>query len=198
MNIPTIIAEVKTESPFGFRSPHSWDYLFNIANEVGNIISVHTDPRWGGSLDLIKKARSLTSLPILAKGIHATDDEIIDAANAGASYILVVGRVPDPNAYRPYIYPNQVIIEPTSISQLSSIVGYHHALWNSRDLDTGGFKAASFEQARDTWSGWLCQASHIRTVEDIKPYADAVLVGEHLIEFAASVEENTNKQKCTQ
>ena len=71
-----IIAEVKTESPFGFKSERSWGELFAVANENGDILSIHTDSRWGGSFDLIKKAKSLTNKSILAKGIHATDSEV--------------------------------------------------------------------------------------------------------------------------
>lgn len=55
-----IVAEVKTESPFGFRSDKSWQELFDLAEALGDIISIHTDPRWGGSFELLKKARTLT------------------------------------------------------------------------------------------------------------------------------------------
>ena len=65
-----IIAEVKTQSPFGFRSDKNRDELFAVANQIGDIISIHTDPRWGGSFELVKKARALTKKPILAKGIR--------------------------------------------------------------------------------------------------------------------------------
>ena len=40
-----IIAEVKTISPYGFKSDKSWEELFKIADEIGDIISVHTDKR---------------------------------------------------------------------------------------------------------------------------------------------------------
>jgi indole-3-glycerol phosphate synthase len=49
-----IIAEVKTQSPFGFKSQKTWKELFKIASEAGDIISIHTDSRWGGSFDLLK------------------------------------------------------------------------------------------------------------------------------------------------
>jgi len=79
-----IIAEEKMESPFGFKSQKTWYELFSIANEIGDIISIHTDSRWGGSFDLIKKAKSFTNKPILAKGIHATDSDIEKAIEYGA------------------------------------------------------------------------------------------------------------------
>ena len=34
-----IIAEVKTQSPFGWKSDKNWDELFMIANKIGNIIT---------------------------------------------------------------------------------------------------------------------------------------------------------------
>lgn len=56
-----VIAEVKTQSPFGWKSSRSWDDLFEIACRVGDCISIHTDPRWGGSMDLVRRARSMTN-----------------------------------------------------------------------------------------------------------------------------------------
>ena len=62
-----LIAEVKTASPFGWSSNRSWEELFDLANQYGDIISIHTDSRWGGSFDLLKQARQQTTKPILAK-----------------------------------------------------------------------------------------------------------------------------------
>ncbi len=175
-----IIAEVKTLSPFGFKSTKSWDELFTIANKIGDIISIHTDPRWGGSFDLIKKAKSLTQKPILAKGIHATNDEIQHAIDAGADYVLVVGRIP-------YIHGDKCLIEPLNSAELQTIPENLKVVWNSRDLSDGGLKKETFEKARKIFKGWLCQASNIKTVTDIKNGANAVIVGANLIEFAESI-----------
>jgi len=159
-----LIAEVKTSSPFGFKSDKSWDELFQIAEKYGDIISVHTDPRWGGSFDLIKKAKSLTKKPILAKGIHETDDLLMKAFDSGADYALVVGRIP----HIPEEYLKKCLIEPNSLEELKSIPADMKAVWNSRDLTTGGFKAETFEQAREIFKGWLCQASNIRRLMILK------------------------------
>ncbi len=175
-----IIAEVKTESPFGFKSEKAWDELFAIADRVGDMISIHTDSRWGGSFDLIRKARRLTKKPILAKGIHPADADIEKAIEAGADYVLVVGRIPK-------IHLEKCLIEPRSLAELAKIPANLKAVWNSRDLATGGLKKETFAKARKLFSGWLCQASNIRTKADIEPGADAVLVGSNLETFAQSV-----------
>jgi indole-3-glycerol phosphate synthase len=174
-----VIAEVKTHSPFGWQSDKSWSELFAMANEVGDIISIHTDPRWHGSFDLVRKARSLTTKPILAKGIHASDDDIKQALVAGADHVLVVGRIPA-------IHLDKCLIEPYTIAELTRLPGQCRAVWNSRDLATGGLKSETFAEARKAFRGWLCQASNIMTMNDVDPAADAILVGTHLEQFVAS------------
>lgn len=175
-----VIAEVKTVSPFGWRSPKTWDELFETAVRIGDIISVHTDPRWGGSCKLIEKARRLTSKPILAKGIHADDADIRKAFDCGADFVLVVGRTPK-------IELTRCLIEPVALAGLHRIPTGCRVVWNSRDLATGGLKRETFGEARHLFPGWLCQASNLKTVEDIHPEANAVLVGTHLEIFAESL-----------
>jgi indole-3-glycerol phosphate synthase len=179
MNKPILIAEVKTRSPFGFQSDKSWGELFELANAHGDWLSIHTDPRWGGSFSDIKKARTKTTKPILAKGIHRTDEDIEKALAAGADYVLVVGRVPK-------IHASKLIIEPHTIAQLKALNEQHKAAWNARDLKTGQAKDEEFAEARSAFSGWLCQASFIQTKDDIHPQADGVLVGESLEGLIAS------------
>ncbi len=178
-----LIAEVKTRSPFGYKSSKSWDELFYVASHYGDIISVHTDIRWGGSLQLIRKARQLTNKPILAKGIHTKDSEIIKALDCGANIVLVVGRIPKKHI-------NKCLIEPNSINELLTLPINTKAVWNQRDLRTGKPKKETYSQARQAWSGWLCQASLVETVNDIQPGADAILVGTHLEKFVASLKSN--------
>ena len=180
-----IIAEVKTQSPFGWRSDKTWEELFEIANRTGDIISIHTDPRWGGSFDLLKKARLLTKKPILAKGIHENDKLIQQAIEAGADWVLVVGRVPA-------TYIDRCLIEPTTLEELKSIPTNIKVVWNSRDLVTGGLKKETFKQARALFKGWLCQASNIKSIHDIKTGADAILVGTYLQEFSQKPEKFYN------
>ncbi len=175
-----IIAEVKTHSPFGWKSDKSWDELFAIANQVGDVISIHTEPDWHGSLDLIRKAKSLTNKPILAKGIHPVDEDIQKALEAGADFVLVVGRVPQ-------IFLEKCWLEPVNIQELKNFPEGTKVVWNTRDLNTGNPKVETFTEARQLWTGWLCQASNISIAADVDPLADAILVGSHLSEFVQSL-----------
>jgi indole-3-glycerol phosphate synthase len=178
MNKPLIIAEVKTQSPFGFKSDKSWEELFALADTAGDIISIHTDARWGGSFELVARAKKLTKKPILAKGIHTTDADVQKAIDAGADYVLVVGRIPA-------IHVEKCLIEPLTLAELATIPQNLKVVWNSRDLADGSLKKETFAEARKIFKGWLCQASNIRTPADVQEGADAVLVGEHLAEFAS-------------
>lgn len=175
-----IIAEVKTKSPFGFRSDKSWEELFELAEKVGDIISIHTDSRWGGSFDFIKKARSLTSKPILAKGIHENDELIQKAVDSGADFVLVVGRIPK-------IHIEKCLIEPLNLAEFKTISKNLKVVWNSRDLSNGKLKIETWKDARAIFPGWLCQASNIKTIDDMEQGADAILVGEHLFTFSGSL-----------
>lgn len=178
MTKPIFIAEVKTKSPFGWQSDKSWDELFAIANTHGDWLSVHTDPRWGGSMELIKKARKLTKKPILAKGIHAKDEEIEQAIAAGADYVLVVGRLPA-------VHLDQCLIEVLSLDQFDMLPTAIKAVWNQRDLATGKPKQETFQQARSLWPGWLAQASLIAEPTDVSPVAEAFIVATDLAKFCA-------------
>jgi hypothetical protein len=181
-DLPLIIAEVKTESPFGWKSDKSWEELIEVADKVGDMISIHTNPLWGGSMELISQARKLSDKPILAKGLHESDTEVREALDAGARWVLVVGRECE-------VDPSRTLYEPYTFKQLTELPAYaKRTVWNARDLRNGGkAKDVTFEEARAARAGWMCQASHIKTVEDIHPGAQAVLVGTSLELFAASV-----------
>ena len=178
----TIVAEVKTKSPFGFVSKRSWEEQFRLAEEVGDIIAVHTDIGWGGGIEMIKKARQMTSKPILANGVHETDESIDAAVKAGADYVLVVGRVPE-------VHTDICWIEPIGLDQLASIPNNYKVVWDARDRKTGEPKAETFEQARELWQGWLCQASYIKHIDDVKGGANGILVSQSLPEFANSLDD---------
>ncbi len=147
-----------------------------MASEHGDWISIHTDERWGGSMELIRKARKLTKKPILAKGIHATDEEVNQAIQAGADYVLVVGRVPQ-------VHKDKCLIEVLLLEQFEMLPKGTKAVWNQRDLSTGKSKKETFAQARKEWKGWLAQASLLKKPKDVANGADAYIVGSDLPEF---------------
>jgi len=172
-----LIAEVKTCSPYGYKSDKTWDELFDLANEYGDMISIHTDPRWGGSYEKLKEARSRTSKAILAKGIHPTNEEVCNLMDIGANYVLVVGRVPHIDII------NRCLLEPSSIEEIESYPRNAKIVWNARDLDTGKPKDKKIDDVRKVWSGWLCQASLISSMDDVYRGVDAILVGQNLVEY---------------
>jgi indole-3-glycerol phosphate synthase len=178
------IAEVKTQSPFGFKSKYSWDELFETALVLGDMISIHTDSLWGGSFDLIEKAKKQTNKLILAKGIHENDDLVKNAFDSGADWVLVVGR-------KPKYKPEKCFIEPYSLQDLKDNfcedeypnLKQSHIVWNSRNLLDGSLKKENIEDVRQIYPDWLCQASNIKSESDISKHCDAFLVGEHLMSF---------------
>jgi hypothetical protein len=185
-NKPIFIAEVKLQSPFGYKSRMNWDEKFNLANTYGDWISIHTDPRWGGSFDDIREARYLTDKPILAKGLHRSDAEIEQALEMGATYVLTFD-------YTSLNYIEQSIVEPSSIAILEKIPPMYKVLWNSRDIASGRKKFETFPHAKGAFLGeWIGQASNLETFADIDYNASAVLVGEYLEEFARSWSQRHN------
>lgn len=201
----TFIAEVKTESKLsGWQSPKSWEYLLAVATCYGHWVSIHTDQRWGGSFGKVAQARKFiekldsTIRPaIFAKGIHRTDSEVERAFDAGADYVLVVGRIPgvDPPKRGKYL------IEPSKLQDLFYMPRGFKVVWNTRDLQRALLayergeklphdieRPETFSEARAIWPGWLCQASNIKTVVDVKKGADAILVGTHLETFIESIQ----------
>jgi len=187
-----IIAEVKDRSPFSGRcSDRSLEELLDTAIGIGDMISIHTSLPWGGSFAWLKKARKETNKPILAKGIHE-NDRLVERAlfECGADWVLVVyGHTP--NGFRPlprYELLKYCLIEPATLEDLQNISSGIRAVWNSRDLyNKGEPKTETFEEARKLFNGWLCQASNLNTVQDIKPGANAVLVGTNLEKFSESL-----------
>jgi indole-3-glycerol phosphate synthase len=176
------IAEVKTESPWGWKSERSWDELLELAVKHGDMVSVHTDPRWGGSLELVERAAYDCWKPVLAKGVHPTDESVQNAFDAGADAVLVVGRVPEYDLSHSRAH---VMIEPRNVGEFAALPPGTPAVWNARDLYTGKPKDETFVEVRSAWAGWLAQASYIRTPQDVCKGADGFIVGTYLPEFCA-------------
>lgn len=178
---PIFIAEVKTKSPFGYFGKLYWKELFDIAEKHGDWISIHTDYRWGGSFKLLKFVRTLTKKPILAKGIHSTDEEVQKALDCGADYVLVVDRLPAEK------YIDKCLLEVSTLNKFREFLRqYPNAkyVYNQRDLNTGEMKDWNyFDAYKCEMPQWLCQASGIKSRNNVNRLADAFIVGEHLEQF---------------
>ncbi len=183
---PIFVAEVKTQSPFGFKSKYEHSALLDYAIRFGDMISIHTDERWGGNFRQIRYCAAVTKKPILAKGIHATDDEIQQALDCGADRVLVVGRIPADK------YLDKIWYEPSTLQDLLAAPRDLKLVWNRRDLTTGSLKPMYLHNTIYTdhmvincWDGWICQASYIERPTDVIAGANAFIVGQHLPEFIA-------------
>lgn len=181
-----LFAEVKPVSPFGWKSDRSWDDLFEIAEEYGDWISVHTNKLWGGSFKLLAEACRRTDKPVLAKGYHTNDEDIERALDAGAHRVLTVRET------MPEQHAELCVVEPLTLMGLGKLAGAAWTAWNSRNPYTGDTKIDDFDRARQVRpEGLMCQASNLRTVDDVHPTASAVLVGAHLPEFVRSLDRST-------
>ena len=186
---PIFIAEVKTQSPYGFAAKDSWFELLQIADKVGDWISIHTNPLWGGSFEAISLAKKITNKPILAKGLHTTDDDVKRALDHGADYVLVVDRVP--SSFN--LDTSKVIMELPAkiiIGLLNGNADYRKNFkycYNLRSLKTGLLhKASQLDEVTKVVKeagGWICQASGIHHRNMIHSDVNAFIVGEHLREF---------------
>ena len=196
MNKKTFIAEVKTISPFGFKSDYSEKVLLNLALAHGDMISLHTDPLWGWSDNFATQAAMAKNLGIkvLAKGIHEKDEEIEWALNHGADYVLVVGRIPHYSLIK-YCY-----LEPLNDKQYEKMADVMPPaiVINSRSLEDNGYikwrinTGVPSKEAITMWNTYciqkylnvpLIQASNIQLPKDVKDWADGYIVGQYLPAF---------------
>jgi len=169
------IGDTKIRSPF-ITGPtkHLWRDRLELAIEYADMIAVQTHGNWAGSHNLVKLAKEATDKPILAKGIHWKDKEIDDLLYLGADYVLVVGRIP------PSRFLDRCMLEPTCLKEIEDYPRGVKVVWNARNIVNGWPKKETFQEAREKWDGWLCQASMIKRREDIHPSADAIMIGECL------------------
>lgn len=182
---PIFIAEIKQKSLFGFQSKYSRNALIDTALEYGDWISVHTDPRFGGSFDDIYLIKQETNKPILAKGFHTHIDDIKKCFDRGATYVLTIRPVRYILSHcNPYNCLEYMLFETNDIIELNNKLKF---VYNGRDLRTGLGKKyiGDYHEFRKKCK-WLCGASLIKKPSDIEiyyPKCDAFIVGENLIEF---------------
>lgn len=194
---PIFIAEIKTVSPFGFgyKSQFTFVEQMEYAIHYGDWISVHDNALWGGDYDTISFVRNYTNKPILAKGIHGSDESIRMALEHGANYVLVVNRIP-----KDFSLYNRCLFEWNDYNSFLREFDYNSSIlcdkhvYNSRDLRTGHKKNIDeldkFINHRTSQflnKMWVCQASNIRTMKDVKDGVSAFIVGTHLREFCQTL-----------
>ena len=181
MKKPIFIAEIKTQSPFGFKSGHTFVALMNMAIRHGDWVSVHTNALWGGDYNAISLVRKNTTKPILAKGIHATDDDIERAIDHGADYVLVVDRIPTLHLLSKCLLEFSNMDDLVKCNELCASSAFSMKyVYNMRDIKNGLPRKINELNDYIGEAPWLCQASGIRSFHDVFPMVDAFIVGEHL------------------
>ncbi len=178
---PIFIAEIKTQSPFGYKSQFTFNELMETAITHGDWISVHDNALWGGDYETISFVRKYTRKPILAKGLHRTEDDINRALDHGADYVLLVDSLPMTRKLM-----SKCIVEHRHfevVTEESKVFPEVKFMCNSRDLRTGLPKKRDELQDYLDLGVWVCQASGIRNPLDVREGVSAFIVGEHLIHF---------------
>jgi indole-3-glycerol phosphate synthase len=96
-----VIAEIKRRSPsLGDIRPElsAGDQAARYEAGGARAISVLTEPsEFGGSVDDIAAASAAAGLPILRKDFHVSAVQVVEAAAAGASALLLIARALDPS-----------------------------------------------------------------------------------------------------
>lgn len=171
---PIFIAEIKTQSPYGFKSDKLFCELAEIACHYGDWVGVHTGALFSGCKQAIDLVRKMTDKPIFAKGFH-TNDEIPELLARGATYALMVDEYPNLDFGN-----NTVLVEWSSDN---NPVKSHKIVWNSRDLRTGKKKDFTVLDRLIKQGYWVCQASNIKSPTDVREGVSAFIVGSYLPEF---------------
>lgn len=186
---PIFIAEIKTQSPFAYKSEHPFVSLMQYAIQYGDWISVHTNALWGGDFDAISFVRKNTDKPILAKGIHGTNDDVNRAFDHGADYVLVVDRYPSSTVNTLTAERKSRILHEMDFQHVKGNIDFN-PYWsgvkyvcNARNLSTGLPKPKSELEDFLKLGVWTCQASGIRNSAQVNAQVNAFIVGEHLVEF---------------
>ncbi len=98
-----VIAEVKVRSPkegplLRGRDPGALAEAYAAAGAAG--VSVVTEPHdFGGSLDIIRRVREVTHLPILRKDFPQSQADLDDTLDAGAQVLLLTVKMLDPDGF---------------------------------------------------------------------------------------------------
>lgn len=193
------IAEFKRRSPsMGDIRPDARveDILPAYERGGASAISVLVDERFAGTLDDLRAARAVTSLPLLAKGFFSTEEHLREVREAGADAALLILRDLDDETVRRLVeYAMDLgldtLVEAHDYEELHRAMKLSHFIIgvNARDLST--FAIDRKEQLRllaaaDNFEGSLVAESAIHSraqaAEAELAGASAVLVGTSLMQ----------------
>jgi indole-3-glycerol phosphate synthase len=114
--MPRLIAELKRRSPSrgSLKEGLSAAQAVRIYEPYAAALSILTEPNYfHGSLDDLREARSLTSLPLLRKDFIVDEKQIDEARHAGASsYLLIVASLSDAELVRFVAHGRALGMEP--------------------------------------------------------------------------------------
>jgi indole-3-glycerol phosphate synthase len=140
------IAEVKRRSPSaGDLRPNAdpAELAAGFATAGAAAVSVLVDERFGGSVDDVRAARSVTSAPLLAKGFFREEAELDELKQAGADAVLLLLRdLDDRRAAAMLSRATELgldaLVEAHDADELARAVGLDAEVIgvNARDLDT--------------------------------------------------------------
>ena len=198
----SVIAEVKRRSPSGGSIREDADPAGTAAayrDGGAAAISVLTDAEYfGGSLADLRAVTEAVHLPVIRKDFIIDELQVLEAAAAGASAILLIVRLLDVKQLRQLRevaeqYGMHALVEVHEARELDAAIesGARIVGVNNRDLDTLTIDLAVSERLIPKIpDGAVAVAeSGIRTVEDVARMAaagaDAVLVGEALMRGSA-------------
>ena len=188
------IMEVKRASPSGHRARVGLEEAVAAYSPVADAISVLTDgPDFGGSLDDLRKVRTLFDGPILAKDFIVDPAQVSEARAAGADAVLVMMSVLD-DTTAPLVHAEAARLGMDAIIEVHDEGEVRRALAlgarivgiNNRDLKTLTTDLSVTERLAPlipaevlviSESGIASRAD----VERLSPVADAFLVGSALM-----------------
>ncbi len=196
-----VIAEIKRRSPSKgiLRKNFKPAAIAREFEKSGaSALSVLTDELFfGGSLEILKKVRAVTSLPILRKDFILDECQIYEAALAGADAILLIAAILKPKEMANLSATANrlgldVVFEVHNLADVKKVRPLHPKIVgiNNRDLQTFEVSLSTTEKLAGFFSkkSILISESGIFTREDVDRVkyagAKAVLVGESLMRQA--------------
>lgn len=192
-----IIAECKKASPSAgiIRADYSPVSISAIYESCGaSAISILTDSQYfQGSLEDLKIVSNSVSIPVLRKDFIISEKQIFESRYFGASAILLIARILEPQQIKDYIDISlelgmEVLVETHSPKEIeiaiqckSSIIGI-----NTRDLDSFSIQTGLIPELANLIPNSILKVgeSGIKNSNDywdMKKYVDSVLIGTYFM-----------------